>query len=73
LEKKSRKKDPAFRKAISVQERLALTLISINFDKFQYIFNIFDWRKNLEKGPSVQKSHFCSRIIGTDADIDKFR
>jgi len=24
-------------------------------------------RKNLEKGHSIQESHFCSRKVGTDA------
>jgi len=38
-----------------------------NFSQWIWIFNSLDWRKNLEKGQSVQENHFCSRKAGNDA------
>ena len=33
--------------------------------EFEFLINLIG--KNLEKGHSVQESHFCSRKVGTDA------
>ena len=37
---------------------------------FEFSINLIG-EKNLEKGQSVQESHFCSRKVGTDALIDR--
>jgi len=61
LEKKISKKDTAFRKAISVQERLALALC---FDKFYDTFLSplhFTITKMLKKLHNTTDSHYSSR------------
>ena len=39
--------------------------------KFEFLINLIG-EKNLEKGHSVQKSHFCSRKFSMTLRFDKF-
>ena len=40
----------------------------ISTSEFEFLINLIG-KKNLEKGHSVQESHFCSRKVGTDATL----
>ena len=41
----------------------------MSLSEFEFLINLIG-EKNLEKGHSVEESHFCSRKVGTDALID---
>jgi hypothetical protein len=58
----------AGRLEFSVCQWLYKNFTRMSPSEFEFLINLIG-KKNLEKGHSVQESHFCSRKAGTDVTL----